>query len=166
MPNIGHGGLNMKAMKKNDMGVSPVIAVILMVAITVVLAGVVFLWAQSFTDDTGGTVETLNIKATATSDGTDNYLIIEVMGGSVDFTKYQVKLTEVGDPTNSVTFDSTDLDVPATTTYNAGDTASFTSTSGTDLLTLITTGNSMNVKIINIGDNKIVWENDLRVTNA
>ncbi len=41
----------MKAMKKNDMGVSPVIAVILMVAITVVLAGVVFLWAQSFTDE-------------------------------------------------------------------------------------------------------------------
>ena len=48
----------MKALKKND-GVSPVIAVILMVAITVVLAGVVFLWAQSFTDDAEGDVETV-----------------------------------------------------------------------------------------------------------
>ena len=33
---------------KNDEGVSPVIAVILMVAITVVLAAVLYVWAASF----------------------------------------------------------------------------------------------------------------------
>ena len=33
---------------KNDDGVSPVIAVILMVAITVVLAAVLYVWAASF----------------------------------------------------------------------------------------------------------------------
>ena len=34
--------------EKNDEGVSPVIAVILMVAITVVLAAVLYVWAASF----------------------------------------------------------------------------------------------------------------------
>lgn len=34
--------------KKNEMAVSPVIAVILMVAITVVLAGVLFVWVSTF----------------------------------------------------------------------------------------------------------------------
>ncbi|MCI0496684.1 MAG: type IV pilin [Thermoplasmata archaeon] len=38
-----------KKMWKNDEAVSPVIAVILMVAITVVLAAVLYVWAQSFT---------------------------------------------------------------------------------------------------------------------
>lgn len=44
------GGLNMKPCKlnKNEEAVSPVIAVILMVAITVVLAAVLYTWALSF----------------------------------------------------------------------------------------------------------------------
>ncbi len=47
---LGPGGLNMKAwkLKKNEEAVSPVIAVILMVAITVVLAAVLYTWALSF----------------------------------------------------------------------------------------------------------------------
>ncbi len=39
-----------KKIWKEDEAVSPVIAVILMVAITVVLAAVLYVWAQSFTD--------------------------------------------------------------------------------------------------------------------
>jgi len=47
---LGPGGLNMKdwKLKKNEEAVSPVIAVILMVAITVVLAAVLYTWALSF----------------------------------------------------------------------------------------------------------------------
>ena len=45
----------MKRMKKNDEAVSPVIAIILMVAITVVLAGVLYMWVISLAD-TGGSV--------------------------------------------------------------------------------------------------------------
>ncbi|MEE3082845.1 MAG: archaellin/type IV pilin N-terminal domain-containing protein, partial [Candidatus Thermoplasmatota archaeon] len=41
----------MKNEMKNDEAVSPVIATILMVAITVVLAGVLYVWANSLASD-------------------------------------------------------------------------------------------------------------------
>ena len=41
------------AIRKDEEGVSPVIAGILMVAITVVLAAVLYVWAASFLDGTG-----------------------------------------------------------------------------------------------------------------
>jgi flagellin-like protein len=44
----------MKKIWKDEEAVSPVIAVILMVAITVVLAAVLYVWAQSFAGDTKG----------------------------------------------------------------------------------------------------------------
>ncbi|MAS31829.1 MAG: hypothetical protein CMA39_02910, partial [Euryarchaeota archaeon] len=44
---------------RNEEAVSPVIATILMVAITVVLAGVLYVWASSLADDsTGGGLDT------------------------------------------------------------------------------------------------------------
>ena len=59
----------MKRMKKNEEAVSPVIAIILMVAITVVLAGVLYMWVISLADTDEGvsimhfTVEDGNNKA-------------------------------------------------------------------------------------------------------
>ncbi len=132
----------MKAMKKNDMGVSPVIAVILMVAITVVLAGVVFLWAQSFTDDSGGTVETMNLKGTI--DDSEEELSLEVISGTYSWDDYKV-LVNGTDPLTT-TVDSSS---------SAGETALFTGSVTFDV------GNSYNIKIINIADNKVVWENDI-----
>ncbi|HIF03938.1 MAG TPA: type IV pilin, partial [Candidatus Poseidoniales archaeon] len=41
----------MKNEMKNEQAVSPVIATILMVAITVVLAGVLYVWANSLASD-------------------------------------------------------------------------------------------------------------------
>jgi len=52
----------MKRMKKNDEAVSPVIAIILMVAITVVLAGVLYMWVISMAD-TEGDVPIMAFKA-------------------------------------------------------------------------------------------------------
>jgi len=84
----------MKAMKKNIMGVSPVIAVILMVAITVVLAGVVFLWAQSFTEDTGDTVKTLSVdmdlEYDTTADDGSGDLYVTSLKGDIDWGDYTV----------------------------------------------------------------------------
>ena len=49
----------MKNEMKNEEAVSPVIATILMVAITVVLAGVLYVWASSLAgDSTGDTLDT------------------------------------------------------------------------------------------------------------
>lgn len=134
----------MKAMKKNDMGVSPVIAVILMVAITVVLAGVVFLWAQSFTNETGGTVKALNLKGSL--DDSDEELSLEVISGTIVWSDYKVLVNG-----------TTQLSTSAGTS-NAGETATFTdATSTIDFAA----GTSYNIKIIDIAENKVVWEDDI-----
>jgi len=49
--------------KKNEDAVSPVIAVILMVAITVVLAGVLYVWVTSLADTSSTTTQALGVSA-------------------------------------------------------------------------------------------------------
>ncbi|MGQ9582417.1 MAG: archaellin/type IV pilin N-terminal domain-containing protein [Thermoplasmatota archaeon] len=69
----------MKRFRKKDEAVSPVIATILMVAITVVLAGVLVVYLQTLPTG-GGEVETaMGLRATKTSDGD---WIIEITSGS------------------------------------------------------------------------------------
>ncbi|DAC27188.1 MAG TPA: type IV pilin [Candidatus Poseidoniales archaeon] len=53
LPSVGaeDKNMNMNKNNKNDEAVSPVIATILMVAITVVLAGVLYVWANSLASD-------------------------------------------------------------------------------------------------------------------
>ncbi|MDP6869831.1 MAG: type IV pilin [Candidatus Poseidoniaceae archaeon] len=73
---------------RNDEAVSPVIATILMVAITVVLAGVLYVWASSLAgDSTGGTLETYTWSdkdaAGSMSDGAGDALIeVGMTGGA------------------------------------------------------------------------------------
>ncbi len=50
LPATGNEDKNMQNENRNDEAVSPVIATILMVAITVVLAGVLYVWAASLTE--------------------------------------------------------------------------------------------------------------------
>ena len=71
--------IEMKNDMKNEQAVSPVIATILMVAITVVLAGVLYVWANSLAADqpeSGTRNSYIAEDATAQTDaGTDNALI-------------------------------------------------------------------------------------------
>ncbi len=138
----------MKAMKKND-GVSPVIAVILMVAITVVLAGVVFLWAQSFTDDADGGVETINVKASA--DGSDDDLVFEVISGTMKWDDYKILINATTEVTTTAALES-----------SAGEMATFTAAAGPP--SFFTGTIEYNVRIINIADNAVVWEDDIIAT--
>jgi flagellin-like protein len=133
----------MKALKKNDMGVSPVIAVILMVAITVVLAGVVFLWAQSFTDDAEGGVETVNVKASLYEDTAAalDKIEIEVISGTMTWSEYTVTIES-----NTATL--------------AGSTSAGGTATATGDWTLVK-GTEYTIKIVNIGENKVVWEDDV-----
>ena len=139
----------MKSLVKKDMGVSPVIAVILMVAITVVLAGVVFLWAQSFTEDTGDDVRNLNIKVSLYED-TDaaaaDILEIEVLGGTIIWGDYEVNVesTDAGSPTSGATGGQS----------TAGDTAVFTSP------VVITSGQTYKVQIIDLEANKVAYTSE------
>ena len=81
--------------RKDDKGVSPVIAIILMVAITVVLAGVLYVWVQQLaqTGDTG--VETLQATVIQGSDSNvtqgDLIVLSKGSGQSVDPEDYLVK---------------------------------------------------------------------------
>ncbi len=89
----------MKRMKKNDEAVSPVIAIILMVAITVVLAGVLYMWVISMAD-TGGDVSIMAFEA---SDGVNKdevhgcfFTIRAVKAVDIDPSKYSFYVTETG----------------------------------------------------------------------
>lgn len=77
----------MKMMRKNwkdRKGVSPVIATILMVAITVVLAAVLYVMVMGFGDDGGKTpTVALNSKETTTTGYYDVY-VTSVSGGDID----------------------------------------------------------------------------------
>jgi len=77
-----------KKIWKNEEAVSPVIAVILMVAITVVLAAVLYVWAQSFAGDTGG----ITTIAWSVSVEGDNYIIeiIDVQSESLDEVSWSI----------------------------------------------------------------------------
>ena len=134
----------MKSLVKKDAGVSPVIAVILMVAITVVLAGVVFLWAQSFTDESNTTVETINVKGTI--DDSAETLALEVISGTYTWANYRVTI----DGTVVTTVD---------VSTSAGGTVTFTDPD--ILVDNFIVGTSYNVKIVNIAEDKVVWEDDI-----
>ena len=59
---LGGGGQEYEQREPKRRAVSPVIATILMVAITVVLAGVLYVWASSLADDsTGGGLTSTNL---------------------------------------------------------------------------------------------------------
>jgi len=77
----------MKNEMKNEQAVSPVIATILMVAITVVLAGVLYVWANNLAaEGTDTTANTLNVytaedaSADVTAGTSDNLIRLQMTG--------------------------------------------------------------------------------------
>jgi flagellin-like protein len=79
-----------KIRKDDEFGVSPVIAVILMVAITVVLAGVLYAWLQGITD-----VDSPTIQYSAVIQDKNTHWEIEIIGQSggsleLDDAKFQI----------------------------------------------------------------------------
>ncbi len=79
----------LKKMWKDEEGVSPVIAVILMVAITVVLAAVLYVWASSFA--TGDTEEFGEGHATVIG---DNYKVDIISMNQIDITETKFQLLD------------------------------------------------------------------------
>jgi flagellin-like protein len=80
-----------KEMKMNDEAVSPVIATILMVAITVVLAGVLYVWANSLASDQPDVGTRNNFSASDADDA---------IGGAADDTLLRVGWTNAQDDLN------------------------------------------------------------------
>jgi flagellin-like protein len=146
----GHRRLtNMKAMKKDLAGVSPVIAVILMVAITVVLAGVVFLWAQSFTEDAGGGAQTVSVDLELSDDGAAvTELTITPLRGDIQWADYKL------------IFNGHEIDTSALVTSTVG-IDEVIDVDGTNYVVpaayaALTVGQEYNVKMIYIEDQSVV----------
>ena len=125
----------------NDSGVSPVIAVILMVAITVVLAGVLYLWVSSLAD-TDEDTDFLDVSAEANAGAT---LTIKVNSGTITWSEYRVVF-------NGTTVTTTAVE------SSAAETASFDISAGTEQA-----GDEVLVNIVNIENNKIAWEKEIIV---
>jgi hypothetical protein len=130
-----------------------------MVAITVVLAGVVFLWAQSFTEDTGGGASTLSVdlelETTAT---TSDVLYVTPLKGNIDWTDYKVVFdgaTEFQGATlvdsGSVALTSTAVGVQQDVLVGAG---------------TLTVGEKYNVRIILLEDQSVVLDTNVVCTAA
>ena len=97
----------MKRMNKNDEAVSPVIAIILMVAITVVLAGVLYMWVISMADTEGDVA----IMAFEARDGVNKdeehgcfFTIRAKQSVDIDPSKYFFYVTETGQSPKALDF--------------------------------------------------------------
>ncbi len=117
-----------KKIWKDEEAVSPVIAVILMVAITVVLAAVLYVWAQSFAGDQSG-VTTIAWQVSVEG---NNYIIeiIDVNSESLDEVGWSVLNTNrlvttwenIHNPSDDIRMEGDLMDVNFTqSAYNAAD---------------------------------------------
>ena len=113
----------MRNENRNEEAVSPVIATILMVAITVVLAGVLYVWASSLADDsTGGGLDTYQFSdrdaAGTMSDAGDEDLVHIAMTQGDDLSWALLKVSIVVDGGASMTCDeAADIDQDTTCSY-------------------------------------------------
>ena len=112
---------------RNEEAVSPVIATILMVAITVVLAGVLYVWASSLADDsTGGGLDTYQFSdrdaAGSMSEAGGDGLVHVAMTQGDDLSWSVLKVSIVVDGGNSlICADSAMDDGTADCTYTTDD---------------------------------------------
>jgi flagellin-like protein len=98
-------GMNMKRIHlKDTKAVSPVIAVILMVAITVVLASVLYVYVNSLVDTTES-VDMFGLMDVEIRDSpTGDYMRLKLIDGDpVNWTKYKIIITNESDPDDQAT---------------------------------------------------------------
>ena len=143
-----------KIIRKDDEAVSPVIAVILMVAITVVLAGVLYVWVSSF--GTGGGTS-LSISANVV-DRTSYWKIdiVAVSGGSLSLTDAKFQLfTRSG----TSSFTRTTANINPTTALTSGESAIYPvpSDAATPVYENATTGDGGTVDATSV-NNPQFWE--------
>jgi hypothetical protein len=119
-----------------------IIGVLFVVSLIIglVLASVTFLWAQSFTDEASSGIENMNIRGSI-SDSNDE-LTIEIISGSIQWSDYRVMIDGASEVTTSIV------------SAFAGQSVTFT---GMDFQA----GNQYNVRIFNILENKVVWEQEI-----
>ncbi|GIR67229.1 MAG: hypothetical protein CM15mP71_4550 [Candidatus Poseidoniales archaeon] len=94
-------------LEDDEQAVSPVIATILMVAITVVLSGVIYVWASSLADTSAKGVPrmTFTVDSSQAADGVDSFHRITVTGSQVELATQAIVVTfEYTDPADGETY--------------------------------------------------------------
>jgi flagellin-like protein len=92
-PATGLEDKNMKNETRNDEAVSPVIATILMVAITVVLAGVLYVWAANLAEsNTNGDLALYSFNG-ADAPGDTGVLVTMSQGAAANFASLDIKVS-------------------------------------------------------------------------
>jgi flagellin-like protein len=84
------------SISEDKFGVSPVIAVILMVAITVVLAGVLYVWVTSLSEPSSNKLETLSATVKQGPGNLTSGCLILIEKGSGESVKHQNYIFRVG----------------------------------------------------------------------
>ena len=139
-PATGKEDKNMKNETRNDEAVSPVIATILMVAITVVLAGVLYVWAANLAEsNTDGSLELYTFSG-ADAPGSDGAVIMTMdSGADIGWASVTVKASVNGaasvtvpacDPVDTAgdnCYSTTDSD---TASWNVGEAITVDTTAG------------------------------------
>ena len=158
---------------RNEEAVSPVIATILMVAITVVLAGVLYVWASSLADDsTGGGLDTYQFSdrdatGSMSESGGDGLVHVAMTQGD-DLSWAVLKVSIVIDGGASMTCDVAPGDADSACTYTTDDDNTWSTSeeitisegSATDLCDGSDGGCSVDVTLTKIGvgneDDKVI----------
>lgn len=152
--------------EQDDEAVSPVIAVILMVAITVVLAATVYVWVSGF--GTSGSIKKFP-QVTLADDTSDNALAaatidtlakLEHRGGdTISWGDYTINLFEAGTANTGLRIDDaqacTSPTNPFTGTFSVGNKVYVCDTAAEDF----TSGAELKVQVIDRNQNSIVYEN-------
>ncbi|MGA1866524.1 MAG: hypothetical protein ACMUFK_03550 [Thermoplasmatota archaeon] len=116
-------------------------AVVALAVVGVVIMGITFLWANSFTSDSGNEVTYLNLHATI--DGTTDTLELEVISGNVNWNEQRVVVD--GHELTTLSSDS-----------GPGDTAMFTG-----MMWDPEAGKSYRVSVYEYGSDIPRWEEDI-----
>ena len=146
--------MDLKQIFRNDKAVSPVIGVVLMVAITVILAAAI--GSSVFGQGTAKSAPQANIDIKAVNTTDDGYLKFEHLGGDPIHFETDNSTTKVMVSINGG--NSVDLNATALTTFDVGDiyvmklpdTAKASS------------GNSFNVKIIDVQTKQLICDRTVR----
>ncbi len=149
-----------KLFRKDEKAVSPVIGVILMVAITVILAAAI--GSSVFNQNPAQTASKASINVKAETDETKSYIIIEHLGG--DKLKFgdggNAKLTASFDSGNSIEIDTSDTGI-----FSAGDVKKIEVAKASDEtgdVPTINADDTANIKITDIATNQVVCDRDVR----
>jgi flagellin-like protein len=135
---------NQKFLKSTDDAVSPVIAVILMVAITVVLAATVYVWVSGFGSSTSSAQKSMSlVSAGSISNNNKNYTVASATPGmkwtDLTFTMDGSTYAYHGDMLTVVYSGNTMCVMDASAACAAGSTLPSTTVDAGDTVSIITT---------------------------